>query len=203
MSALRAYRQFERNAASGDKGSEQAFAAASTNVVIWHNPDLRLAVSEGPLTIAFRTLATEGMRPGLQGLTGLYGALVLLARFAGAAGKPFPSGKRPRDRSPGEALGGAWVNPAVHRGEVIQHIADVRASMSVYRRIPDAVPSGAEGRSLTRNGHSAYSRFHPGADIRCHSISYPPSNGGIHLNLLSDFPRPPLGCSSLGGGTVI
>ncbi len=60
-------------------------------VGLWHNPDLRLAVSEGPLTIAFRTLATEGMRPGLQGLTGLYGALVLLARFAGAAGKPFPS----------------------------------------------------------------------------------------------------------------
>jgi len=39
-------------------------------------------------------------------------------RFAGAAGKPFPSGKRPRDRSPGEALGGPLTGPAVHRGEV-------------------------------------------------------------------------------------
>jgi hypothetical protein len=29
-------------------------------------------------------------RPGLQGFTGLYGALVFLVRFAGAAGKPFP-----------------------------------------------------------------------------------------------------------------
>ena len=69
------------------------------NVASWHNPDLRLAVSEGPLTIAFRTLATEGMRPGLQGLTGLYGALVLLARFAGAAGKPFstPCARAARD----------------------------------------------------------------------------------------------------------
>ncbi len=40
------------------------------------------------------------------------------------------------------------------------------------------------------------------ADIRCHSISYPPSNGGIRLNLLSDFLGPPQGCSSLGGATV-
>ncbi len=41
----------------------------------WHNPDLRLAAPQGPLTITFRTLATEGMRPGLKGLKGLYGPL--------------------------------------------------------------------------------------------------------------------------------
>jgi hypothetical protein len=29
------------------------------------------------------------IRPGLQGFTGLYGALVFLVRFAGAAGKPL------------------------------------------------------------------------------------------------------------------
>jgi len=61
------------------------------NVDCWHNPDLRIAAPEGPLTITFRTLGTEGMRPGLKGLAGLYGPLVLLARFAGAVGKPFPS----------------------------------------------------------------------------------------------------------------
>ena len=47
------------------------------NFCCWHNPDLRLAASEGPLTITFRTLSTEGMRTGLQGLTGLYGVLSL------------------------------------------------------------------------------------------------------------------------------
>ncbi len=74
--------------------------------------------------------------------------------------------------------------------------------MSVHRRIADLIPSHGEGQLMTQLGHSAYSWFQPGADIRCHSISYPPQNGGIHLNLLSEFPGPPQGCSSLGGATV-
>ena len=44
-------------------------------VALWHNPELRLAVTQGPFTITFRTLGTEGMRPGLQGFTGMYGLL--------------------------------------------------------------------------------------------------------------------------------
>ena len=58
------------------------------------------------------------MRPGLQGFTGLYRALVFLMRFAGAAGKPFPSENAPRDQSSREALGGSSPASAVHRGEV-------------------------------------------------------------------------------------
>jgi len=60
MSALRAYRQFERNAASGDKGSEQAFAAASTNVVIWHIADLPGLAAERRLNHQTRTFAILG-----------------------------------------------------------------------------------------------------------------------------------------------
>ncbi len=49
-------------------------------------------------------------------------------RFAGAVGKPFPSTNvAPRDRSPGEALGGTYEHLAVHWGEVIARIADIRA----------------------------------------------------------------------------
>ncbi len=55
---------------------------------------------------------------------------------------------------------------------------------------------------MTQLGHCAYLRFQPGADIRCHFISYPPSNDGIRLSLLPDFLGPPQGCSSLGGATV-
>jgi len=33
------------------------------------------------------------------------------------------------------------------------NLTDVRAGMSAYRRIPDAAPDGAEGRSLTQTGH--------------------------------------------------
>ena len=62
-------------------------------VGLWHNPDLRLAVSEGPLTITFRTLATEGMRPGLKGLTGLYGALAFLNAFCGRCRQAPPISK--------------------------------------------------------------------------------------------------------------
>ncbi len=38
--------------------------------------------------------------------------------------------------------------------------------MSVYRRIADAKPSGAEGRSLTQLGHSTYLRFHTKGGVR-------------------------------------
>ncbi len=38
--------------------------------------------------------------------------------------------------------------------------------MSAYRRIADAAPDGAEGRSLTQGGHSAYSRFQPKGGVR-------------------------------------
>ena len=37
-----------------------------------------------------------------------------------------------------------------------RRITDVPARMSVHRRIPDAAPSGAEGRSLTQVGHQPY-----------------------------------------------
>jgi hypothetical protein len=47
MSALRALRQFERNAASGDKGSIQSFAALSTD---GSNAD-KAAVHCGRITI--------------------------------------------------------------------------------------------------------------------------------------------------------
>ena len=36
-------------------------------------------------------MANWGMQPGLQGLTGLYGTLVLCVRFAGAGGKSILS----------------------------------------------------------------------------------------------------------------
>ncbi len=35
-----------------------------------------------------------------------------------------------------------------------RRIADVRASMSAHRCIPDVAPKGAEGRTLTRSRHS-------------------------------------------------
>ena len=38
--------------------------------------------------------------------------------------------------------------------------------MSVHGRIPDATPSGAEGRSLTQPGHSTYLRFHTKGGVR-------------------------------------
>ena len=36
------------------------------------------------------------------------------------------------ETSPGEALGGTYEHPAVHRGEVIQHIAEVWAECRVW-----------------------------------------------------------------------
>ena len=59
------------------------------NVAFWHNPDLRLAAPQGPLTITFRTLGAEGMRLGLPGFTGLYGALGFFA-FCGRRGQALP-----------------------------------------------------------------------------------------------------------------
>ena len=61
--------------------------------------------------------------------------------------------------------------------------------MSVHRRIPDLPPRGAEGRSLTQPGHSAYSRFRPRTDIQGVNgkIANVPGTGPgvafLHLNL--------------------
>ena len=41
-----------------------------------------------------------------------------------------------------------------------RRITDVPARMSVHRRIPDAAPSGAEGRSLTQTGSSSLPSRH-------------------------------------------
>ena len=65
--------------------------------------------------------------------------------------RPMLSGRVIRAR-----LFGATVDIAA-----CPNLTDVPARMSVHRRIPDAVPSGVEGRSLTQSVPSAYSRFQP------------------------------------------
>jgi len=60
-----------------------------------------------------------------------------------------------------------------------RRITDVPARMSVHRRIPDAAPSGAEGRSLTQLGHSASKD-----------------------SAISDRPQRPLGDGLLVGSTI-
>ena len=47
-----------------------------------------IAAPEGPFTSAFRTLATESMRPGLQGFTSLYGALVVFCVLLAPSASP-------------------------------------------------------------------------------------------------------------------
>ncbi len=87
---------------------------------------------------------------------------------------------------------------------VYRRIADVRAGMSAYRRIPDATPSGAEGRSLTRQRHSRPDlqmgvlspvmppnrlKAAPPAPVR--RTAWPPRSALIHpdqLALLSSLP---------------
>jgi hypothetical protein len=58
------------------RGSKRAFAAPLVNDQVWHIADIHFAASEGPITSRLPTLGTEGIRQGLTGLTGLYGALV-------------------------------------------------------------------------------------------------------------------------------
>ena len=60
---------------------------------LWHNPDLRLAAPEGPVNERIADTRRQGSNTDHWGTnaTGLYGALGFLVRFAGAAGKPFPS----------------------------------------------------------------------------------------------------------------
>ncbi len=59
------------------------------------------------------------MRPGLQGFTGLYGALVFfkcVLRVPPASPSHLKYGAR--DRSPGEALGGSWAISTVDGGRL-------------------------------------------------------------------------------------
>ena len=50
---------FERGAASCRMGSNQTFAAASTNVGIWHNVRAQLGAFEGAKTAALPTFGPE------------------------------------------------------------------------------------------------------------------------------------------------
>ncbi len=53
---------------------------------------------------------------GFAGFNGFVRGVGFFVRFAGAAGKPFPSENDARDRSSGEAAVGAWAIPAIHGG---------------------------------------------------------------------------------------
>ena len=122
-------------------------AMASTQVWMRRAP-ARLPSRSGPSVSARRHIACRP-RTRTEPMTKLSDTQsVILSAAASRANRsllPVPQSIRAKGKVLERSLGALLKRGFTHR-----RFTDVRGSMSVHRRIPDATPSGAEGRSLTQ-----------------------------------------------------